>query len=445
MTGRDLRDGVGRSHESVGREARFLGGSRVIADRPLLPSIAASVPKGTSRRNVLERLLIVGRVMHYRHEGRFHSYAPYVREIDLWADLFSHVTIASSLVDGPPPGDCTAFTRSNITVRPMLDAGGHGIRAKTRKMFALPSIVIQLCRNLISADAVHVRCPSDLGLLGVLFAPLFSRFVVAKYAGQWMRFDGEPWSSRLQRALLRSRWWRGPVTVYGDWPGEPDHVVPFFTSGLTAAQIERARKAASRRGKTDVLRVLYVGRLSPDKNVHALIEAIARTLDRPGKAVECMIIGDGPERAALESLSARLGLRSRVTFTGGVPIESVLDHYERADVLVLASNSEGWPKAITEAMAFGLLCVGSARGLIPQILGDGRGILVPPGNPEALFDALQWVRERPLEALEVSRRAAEWSQRYSLESLRDALRALLEERWQVPLRSYAGSSGGGQG
>jgi glycosyltransferase involved in cell wall biosynthesis len=319
------------------------------------------------------------------------------------------------------------------------------VAAKLKQILQLPLLVWQLSKAMRRADAIHVRCPGNLGLLGVLLAPLFSRFLVAKYAGQWKAFRGEAATFKFQRALLRSSWWRGPVTVYGDWPGEPDHVVPFFTSGLTAAQIERARKTASRRGKTDVLRVLHVGRLSPDKNVHALIEAIARTLDRPGKAVECMIIGDGPERAALESLSARLGLRSRVTFTGGVPIESVLDHYEHADVLVLASNSEGWPKAITEAMAFGLLCVGSDRGLIPQILGDGRGILVPPGNSEAVFDALQWVRERPLEALEVSRRAAEWSQRYSLEGLRDALRALLEARWQVSLRGYAGSSGRGQG
>lgn len=153
-----------------------------------------------------------------------------------------------------------------------------------------------------------------------------------------------------------------------------------------------------------------------------------------GKRVECVIVGEGPERSALEAFSIALEVHGRVAFTGGLAIEGVIEQYERADVLVLVSNSEGWPKAITEAMAFGVLCIGSSQGLIPMSLGDGRGIAVPLGDWwGALADALQIVRERRAETLGMAERGAEWSQMDSLESLRDALRLLLEQRWEVGL------------
>lgn len=379
------------------------------------------------------KLLIVGRVMHYRYEGSLYAYAPYAREIDLWADLFSKVTIASSLVEGVPPGDCAAFEHANIEVASVSDEGGHGFTAKARKACALPRMITQLSQYMRTADAVHVRCPSDLGLLGAILAPIFSCHLVAKYAGQWSDYRGEPWTSRLQKALLRSRWWRGPVTVYGEWPGESRNIVPFFTSGLTEAHIARARRVASRPRNSETLRLLYVGRLSRDKNVNVLLEAMAKTVSMGARRLECVVIGEGPERAALQAQADRLGLRGQVRFTGGLSLEKVIAEYEGAEALVLVSNSEGWPKAITEAMAFGVVCIGSDRGLIPQILGEGRGILVPPGDEAALSAALYMVASRPAEVAAMASRAAEWAQKYSLERLQDALSGLLTERWGVPI------------
>ncbi len=56
----------------------------------------------------------------------------------------------------------------------------------------LPPMIWQLIACLRRADAVHVRCPGNLGLLGVLIAPLFSRRLIAKYAGQWTGYPGKP-------------------------------------------------------------------------------------------------------------------------------------------------------------------------------------------------------------------------------------------------------------
>lgn len=363
------------------------------------------------------RLCIVSHVVHYRHGGRVHAYAPYAREIEVWADLFPEVRIAAPCEDAPPPGDAATIGRNNVAVDPQPRAGGDSLGAKLRQGAMLPWMAFKMAGALRKADAVHVRCPGNLGLLGAVLAPLFSRRRIAKYAGQWPDWDGEARTVRLQKALLRSRWWRAPVTVYGSWPGQPPWIVPFFTSVLDRGQIERARRSADLRKATDRPRVLFVGRLSRAKNVDVLLDALG--------GLPCTIVGDGPERAALQARAPQ------AVFAGAVDFDRVLGFYETHDVLVLASETEGWPKAIVEAMAFGLVCIGSDRGLIPQILGEGRGLVVPPRDVEALATALRRASD-PGEAAAIRARAAPFGQRYSLEDLREALRELMARWWTRP-------------
>ena len=376
------------------------------------------------------RLLIVSHVIHYRHGGRLYAYGPYAREIDIWAELFPEVVIAAPCRNERAPGDCLRFERENISIDPQVEAGGDSLAAKLALAASVPAMAWGLARAMQRADAIHVRCPGNLGLVGVVLAPLFSRRLVAKYAAQWHGGDGIALSAKLQRAILGSPWWRGPVTVYGSWPGYRRHIVPFFTSLLTGEQIGRARLSALRERRGPGLEVLFTGRLSKAKNVDVLLEAVA-VVRREFPGVSATIIGEGPERAALERLAGSLGIASSVRFTGGLPFDRVLPHLEAADVLVLASETEGWPKAIAEAMAFGLVAVGSNVGFVPQML-EGRGFTVPPGAPDALAGVLRTIASSPDRLEDMRMRAAAWAQRYSLEGLKAALRELLAEWWGVP-------------
>jgi glycosyltransferase involved in cell wall biosynthesis len=374
------------------------------------------------------RLLITSHVIHYQHKGRLYAYGPYAREIDQWANLFFEIEIASPCRRQAPPGDCLPFERGNIRILPQKEAGGETLGAKLGLIASVPAMAFGLIRAMRRADAIHVRCPGNLGLIGAVLAPLFSRRLIAKYAAQWNGGDGEPFSARLQRAILRSRWWRGPVTVYGAWPGSPRHVIPFFTSLLTAEQLERARASAARDRRGPGLRVLYTGRLSQAKNVDVLLRAAAR-VRAAGHEVSATILGEGPERNGLEQLAQSLGIAAHVEFTGGLPFEAVISHLEAADVLVLASETEGWPKSIAEGMAFGLACVGSNIGFVPQML-EGRGFTVAPRDEDALTAALSEIAESPDRLAAMRLAAASWAQRYSLEGLRDALRDLMNEWWR---------------
>ena len=133
-------------------------------------------------------------------------------------------------------------------------------------------------------------------------------------------------------------------------------------------------------------------RLVPLKGHEHLLQAAALLLAR-GTGFELWIAGDGPERAALEARAAELRLGGRVRFLGTVPHAALLEMYRRreADCVVLPSLVEGLSVALVEAMAYGVPTVATTVGGVPELLGGGAGVLVPPSDPGALAAALDRV------------------------------------------------------
>lgn len=383
-------------------------------------------------KRTTQTLVIVSHVRHYIHRGQIYAYGPYAREIDIWADIFPEVKIAAPCQEAVPAPDCLALTRSNISVIPQRETGGETTREKLVQALLLPKLCWDLMKALRQADAIHVRCPGNLGLLGTLLAPLFSRRLICKYSNQWSSFPSEPLSWKCQRLILRSPWWRGPVTVYSRPASGSRKVAPFFTSIMSSAQLAGARKAVARDRGPGGLKLLFVGRLTKSKNVGSVLSALAE-LRSEGIELACTVIGDGPERQTLENFRSAHCLDGLVEFKGGVPFEAVLNELEQAHILVLISETEGWPKAIAEGMAFGLICIGSNRGLIPELLGSGRGITVPPGDATALASVLRQIASAPSAYEPMRAKAATWAQQFSLEGVREALRELLERHWATKL------------
>jgi glycosyltransferase involved in cell wall biosynthesis len=376
------------------------------------------------------RLLVVSHVTHYEFEGACYAYSPYAREMEIWADLFSEIVIAAPCHNEPPPPNASRIARCNVRIACQQEVGGTTWLDKLGIVAALPSLIFALCREMWYADAIHVRCPGNLGLLGILLAPVFSERTIAKYAGQWSGYPGEAWSVGLQRWLLRSRWWRGPVTVYGKQEGERENITNFFSSTMSTEQLAEGRAMATRRRLQLPLKVAFAGRLTKAKNVDRLIQAIA-ALKGEGLILQGLIIGDGPQRNALQDLAETLEVREQIEFAGAVPSEVVPELLAQAQVFTLISDSEGWPKALSEAMAFGCVCIGSDRGLIPEFLSEGRGITIPPQNVAALTEALRKIAADPGKYEEMRARACNWAQGYSIENLREGLRALITDRWHL--------------
>jgi glycosyltransferase involved in cell wall biosynthesis len=138
---------------------------------------------------------------------------------------------------------------------------------------------------------------------------------------------------------------------------------------------------------TTVSKFVFVGRLSREKRVDVLLEACAICAGT-GLSFECVIVGDGPVRPALEAQSHRLSLADgRVTFLGEQ--RDMMSVYHGSDICVLASDHEGTPNVLLEASACGLPVIATRVGGVPDAVDDGvTGVLVQPGDADALAEAM---------------------------------------------------------
>jgi glycosyltransferase involved in cell wall biosynthesis len=131
-------------------------------------------------------------------------------------------------------------------------------------------------------------------------------------------------------------------------------------------------------------RVVFTGRLHPQKNLDLLLNAWPAVL--AATSATLVLVGDGPERTRLEAMATDLGIADRVVFAGSVADPA--EYLRAADVFVLPSLAEGMSNSLLEAMATGLPCVASEIGGNTDLLGDGVGMLVPTANVSDWTEAL---------------------------------------------------------
>jgi len=162
--------------------------------------------------------------------------------------------------------------------------------------------------------------------------------------------------------------------------------------------------------------LLAVGRLDPVKNLEGLLAVFARLANRhPGW--DLVILGEGPERSALQVASVALGLEGRVLMPG---IAGNIAHWHaRCDLYVLSSHSEGFPNALAEALCHGMPVVSVDCDTGPRdIIRHGiDGLLVAPGDPAALERALDSLMGNSAFRQQFAAQAADARQRFSIERI----------------------------
>jgi L-malate glycosyltransferase len=137
-------------------------------------------------------------------------------------------------------------------------------------------------------------------------------------------------------------------------------------------------------------RVVFTGRLHPQKNLDLLLDIWPEVSARTGASL--ILVGDGPERERLAARAADLGIGERVHFAGSVP--SPAEYLRAADAFALPSVAEGMSNSLLEAMATALPCLASDIGGNTDLLRRGEaGLLIPPDDRPAWADALVRVLE----------------------------------------------------
>ena len=185
-------------------------------------------------------------------------------------------------------------------------------------------------------------------------------------------------------------------------------------------------EAVTHAGMTEPPTLIAVGRLHRDKGFDILLEAFSLLGDEHPEW-SLTILGEGEERARLESLRDELRLAGRVSFPGRV--KDPYTHLRRATLFVLPSRAEGFPLALCEALACGLpaVCTDCAGGVRDIIQEGVNGVLVPAGDAGALARALSRLMADDEERQRLARRAPEVVERFNPEKTFEAWESRLSE------------------
>lgn len=179
--------------------------------------------------------------------------------------------------------------------------------------------------------------------------------------------------------------------------GTPGEKMARLYPGIDTDRFAPAERSSEIRTKLSIppetIVILFVGRLVSHKGVYTLLWT-AKRLEKsaPMEKFVFVVVGDGGQKAQLESMACEMGLKDRFIFTGNVAYDSMPEIYQMSDIFVLPSLmkeniQEQFGLVLAEAMACGKPVIASAVGGIPEVIGDS-GILVPPGNFQALADTL---------------------------------------------------------
>jgi glycosyltransferase involved in cell wall biosynthesis len=160
------------------------------------------------------------------------------------------------------------------------------------------------------------------------------------------------------------------------------------------------------RTRSETLRLVSVGRLAPEKGFDLLLEAVG-TVVAQGIQCRLTIVGSGPEEDRLRELVTHLGLSDRVRLAGALDGDHLAAELRQADIFVSSSHREGFGVAILEALATGLPVVATRSGGPADLVGLDDGLLVPPGDADALARAIRVIGGDPgrFEGASIARRA----------------------------------------
>jgi len=179
--------------------------------------------------------------------------------------------------------------------------------------------------------------------------------------------------------------------------GNPRGLVRIVHNGVLRAEFE---PVATRPDATDLV---FLGELRHLKGIHVLIDAIAQ-LHRDGRTVTATLIGDGPDREALQAHVERSGLHSAVRFLPAMPARQAMT---LGKIMVAPSQFESLPYVVLEAAAASKPLITTRVGGIPEIYGPLSNTLVPPGDAAALARAIAQALDQPNALAEITRKLRE--------------------------------------
>lgn len=371
------------------------------------------------------KFLIITHAEHKFKEGKYFSYEPYVKEMNIWNDFSNNITVIAPLsnkkikkIEIPYKKKVNFCKIPSFTIISFIEI--------LKSVFVIPIILLIIFKEMVKANHIHIRCPGNIGLLACFVQILFpKKNKTVKYAGNWDPNSKQPLSYKLQKWIVSNTFLTRSckVIVYGNWQDQSKNIVPFFTASYKKEEIEQVLEK-----KLDsVIKFIFVGAFSKGKQPLLTVKTIHK-LFLIGFNIQLNMYGEGPEFDMVKTYILQNNLQGCVSLHGNQTKDVVKKAYKESHFLIFISKSEGWPKVVAEAMFWRCLPISTDVSCVSYMLGFGnRGSIISPKSSveDISKTVLNYLNDEKSYQEKVLK-AQKWSQKFTLDKFESEIKNLFK-------------------
>lgn len=343
------------------------------------------------------KLAIISHTPHYVKGGVIVGWGSTVTEVNRLTEIFEEIYHIAPLHNEDAPGSSMPYESGKIKFIPLKTYGGESLKEKFSILTTANHNLNQIKKiisKLDKTDWVQFRAPTSMGLYVLPYLRIKNKSNLwVKYAGNW-KMENPPFSYAFQKWWLENNYQRSKVTINGYWEGQKEHLLNFQNPCLDTDEILRANKIGESKNFDNKLRICFVGSLTKNKGIDILLEALGK-LKNNKQIEEVTLAGDGIERKKYEDIAS--GIDMNIVFRGFINREEIKLIYETSHLIILPSESEGFPKVIAEAAAYGCVPIVSDVSSISQYFDDRKGFLLKEINADEIAQKINEAMENRLE------------------------------------------------
>ena len=348
-----------------------------------------------------KRLMILSLASHsFNNNNKPVSYEPYVREINLWSDLYDHVDIYTIIhpFSNLNKHKFYEFKNDNINLINLwtFDAS-KSLLQKVLLILSLPVLSLQLLSVVNKYDFINVRNSGFYSIILGIIVRVFKISSITKWAGSYRSFKGESFITKIDRRIINWYSIKHKVLIYDNVKKE--QFVNFIPALMSNSEINLAKNISLNKPNIEKrLEIVSIGRLYWAKNFELTIEALGQLNKDCDFEWHLHLIGDGALKQKLETMCQDLLIKDNVTFYGGLPFNEAQNILAKSHVLIMPGVMEGWPKPIAEAWAHNCMPIAANRGNVPDIIdNENKGVRFEPTKNDlsvAIKNAYIYLTER---------------------------------------------------